>query len=55
MGTQYYCKNEKRRTLVRDQNILNGIDYLEVSPDQMSLEVHFIHNLPGQEDGVPAD
>jgi hypothetical protein len=55
MGTQYYCKNEKRRERVRDKNILNGIDYLEVSPDQTTLEVHFIHDLPGQEDGVPAD
>jgi len=60
MGTQYYCKNEKRRTLVRnrvggDGKPLNGIDYLEVMPDQTTLEVHFIHNLPGQEGGVPAD
>jgi len=61
MGTQYYCKNEKRRELVRDRvgpdekPLLNGIDYLEVSPDQTVLEVHFIHKLPGQEGGVPAD
>ncbi len=61
MGTQYYCKNEKRRTLVRDRKgaddkpLLNGIDYLEVMPDQTTLEVHFIHILPGQEDGVPPD
>ena len=55
MGTQYYCKNERRRERVRDKTILNGIDYLEVSPDQTTLEVHFIHALPGQEGGVPAD
>jgi hypothetical protein len=60
MGTQYCCKNEKRRELVRDRvgadgKPLNGIDYLEVSPDQTTLEVHFIHKLPGQEGGVPAD
>ncbi|HOO54294.1 MAG TPA: putative baseplate assembly protein [Methanothrix sp.] len=61
MGTQYYCKNEKRRAMVRDRvgpdekPLLNGIDYLEVTSDQTTLEVHFIHNLPGQEDGVPAD
>jgi len=61
MGTQYYCKNEKRRTLVHDRKgedgkpLFNGIDYLEVMPDQTTLKVHFIHNLPGQEDAVPPD
>ncbi len=35
--------------------MLNGIDYLEVvSPDEKTLEIHFIHNLPGQTDGVPS-
>jgi hypothetical protein len=35
--------------------VLNGIDYLEVvSDDEKTLEVHFIHNLPGEIDGVPA-
>jgi len=34
--------------------ILNGIDYLEVaSADQKTLDVHFIHNLPGETGGVP--
>lgn len=61
MATHYYCRNEKRRALVgsrkgADENyLLNGIDYLEVMPEQNTLEVHFIHNLPGQEDGVPPD
>src|ERR1041384_3585853 len=55
MATQYRCSNENRREAVRQKSILNGIDYLEViSPDQMTLEVHFIHNLPGQANGVPA-
>jgi hypothetical protein len=61
MTTQYFCANEKRRKAVHDtldaQNkpILNGIDYLEVvSADEMTLAVHFIHNLPGQSNGVPA-
>ncbi|MBN1428154.1 MAG: putative baseplate assembly protein [Anaerolineae bacterium] len=61
MGTQYRCSNENRRDAVRfttdsgDVPILNGIDYLEIaSYDEKTLEVHFIHNLPGQTGGVPA-
>ncbi|MBN2118642.1 MAG: putative baseplate assembly protein [Anaerolineales bacterium] len=61
MGTQYRYSNENRRDAVRftvgsgGTPILNGIDYLEVvSADQKTLEVHFIHNLPGETDGVPA-
>ncbi len=61
MGTQYYCSNGNRRDAVRfttdsgGDPILNGIDYLEVvSPDEKTLEVHFIHNLPGQTGGVPS-
>ncbi len=61
MGILYYCKNEKRRTLVRGCEVVNGkplfngIDYLEVMPGQTTLKVHFIHNLPGPEAGVVAD
>lgn len=55
MTTQYRCSNENRREAVRQKSILNGIDYLEIiSPDQTTLEVHFIHNLPGQVNGLPA-
>lgn len=61
MPTQYRCGNENRRDAVRFTTdsggapLLNGIDYLEVtSPDEKTLEVHFIHNLPGQADGFPA-
>lgn len=61
MSTQYRCSNENRRDAVRfttgadGKPILNGMDYLEiVSPDEMTLEVHFVHNLPGETDGVPA-
>lgn len=59
MGTQYRCSNENRRDAVRktEKNgkpVLNGIDYLEVvSPDQTTLEVHFIHKLPDGTTGVP--
>jgi hypothetical protein len=59
MGNLYYCKNERRRSLLRDREVesgkplINGIDYLEVMPDQTTLLVHFIHNLSCQE-GVVA-
>lgn len=60
MSTQFRCKNENRRDAVRMTKdpggsfILNGIDYLEVaSPDQQKLEVHFIHDLPGEAGAVP--
>lgn len=61
MGTEYFCGNENRRDKVREtvgagnKPVLNGMDYLEVtSPDQKTLEVHFIHPLPGESGGVPA-
>jgi hypothetical protein len=60
--TQYRCGSEGRRRLVRtatgpDGNaLLNGIDYLEVTPsDQRKLTVFFLHPLPaaGQAGTVP--
>jgi len=61
MPTQFFCKNELRRAVVRDARdgegypIRNGIDYLEIaSPDQKTLVVHFIHPLPGEPGGFPA-
>lgn len=61
MATQYFCANENRRDMVRfttgqgGKPVLNGMDYLEVaSEDQKTLEVHFIHPLPGQAGGFPA-
>jgi hypothetical protein len=55
MAVQYRCANENRRDVLRATSLLNGIDYLEVaSEDQKTLAVHFIHNLPGQTDGIPA-
>lgn len=61
MNTQYRCKNERRRDQVRKQlaadqrPLLNGIDYLELSSDQKTLVVYFIHDLVGstQLDRVP--
>ena len=55
MSTQYLCKNQNRRAEVRSKNIVNGIDYLEVSPDRKTILVRFLHNLPslGQQNSVP--
>jgi hypothetical protein len=55
MATQYYCKNERRRDLIRSQSSINGIDFIEVSEDQRILEVNFIHPLPDQAGGIPSD
>jgi len=63
MPTQYSCRNERRRVLVRDTAgatglpLVNGIDYLEVtSADETVLTVHFLHGLPGsgRPDATPA-
>ncbi|MEM1243106.1 MAG: putative baseplate assembly protein, partial [Cyanobacteria bacterium P01_H01_bin.26] len=51
MPTQYRCKNERRRILLRQiteqdgQPRLNGIDYIEVAADRQTLQVYFIHPL----------
>src|SRR5256714_1157716 len=55
MDTQYLCQNDKRHGLVGTSTTLNGIDYIEVtSADQKTLEVHFLHPLPGQPNGIPS-
>ncbi len=60
MGSQYYCNSQRRIAQLRrarsedGKPLFNAIDYLEVFPDQKTLEVHFIYNLPGVENGVPA-
>ena len=52
MSTQYRCENELRRVELRDRRdssgdpISNGIDHLEVSADQQTLRVYFVHDLP---------
>jgi len=49
MAAQYRCGTARRRAAVRnaDPPTVNGIDYLEVGPDQQTLEVVFLHDLPG--------
>ena len=54
MAGNFYSKNQRRKKLVRDQTALNGIDFLDVSLDQNTLLLHFIHDLPGQPGGLPS-
>ena len=42
------CKNEQRRYQVRQKENLNGLDYLEVSEDQLVLTVYFLGKAPPQ-------
>ena len=55
MSTQFFCKNKDRWKLVgASTSTINGIDYLEVLPDQLTLKVYFLHKLPDGVAGVPA-
>ncbi|MFM6438873.1 MAG: hypothetical protein ACKPGW_28515, partial [Microcystis panniformis] len=50
MVTRYCCQNELRLRLARSQRgvdgqYINGIDYLEVFPEQTTLTVHLLHSL----------
>jgi Baseplate J-like protein len=56
MAAQYRCGDARRRRTVRDASppTINGVDFLEVGPDQKTVEVNFLHNLPGEASGVPA-
>jgi hypothetical protein len=47
MAAAFRCGSARRRAAVRDADppTLNGIDYLEVGPDQQTLEVVFVHDL----------
>jgi len=42
MGGQYHCCDETRQNEVSKHKTLNGIAYLEVMEDQLTLYVHFI-------------
>ena len=52
MKTPEVCEIDSRRKLVRDRvdsqgrPVLNGIDYIEVSHDQLSLHVYFLGKAP---------
>ena len=54
MDTQYCCNKPGRREAVLAAKKLNGIDYLEVaSPDEKTLQVHFLFPIPGEVDPPP--
>lgn len=60
MTGQHVCKSDGRREAVRaakgadGKPVLNGIDFLEVKAgDHKTLDVHFLHPLPGQAGAVP--
>lgn len=40
------CLSEQRREAVRQHTQLNGLDYLEVGPDQRTLTVYFLGKAP---------
>src|SRR5690242_14798639 len=40
------CKDDQRREQVRAKTRLNGLDYLEVSDDQLTLKVYFLGRAP---------
>ncbi len=39
------CRSDQRRQVVRKPNDLNGLDYLEVSDDQLKLTVYFLKKV----------
>ena len=43
----YFCCDDRRREAVRRHKTLNGIDYLEVDQDEVTLYVHFIKPMTG--------
>jgi Baseplate J-like protein len=45
VSEQYRCRAENRRALVAESTTVNGIDFLEVAPDQKSLVVTFLHDF----------
>lgn len=44
--SQVHCHQSGRRQLVRSHQEWNGLDYLEVSEDQLSLQVFFLGKAP---------
>jgi hypothetical protein len=43
-----HCKDDRRRAAVRRRQDLNGLDYLDVSSDQLMLTVYFLGKAPAQ-------
>src|SRR5574338_64322 len=40
------CRDERRREVVRQDKALNGLDYLEVGRDRVTLTVYFLGKAP---------
>ena len=40
------CRDDRRRRKLFDNAEWNGLDYLDVADDQMSLCVHFFNGIP---------
>jgi len=56
MTSSFFCTNKDRWKKIQESDSVNGIDYLEVSPDdQKTLRLYFLHNLPGETAGIPAN
>lgn len=51
-GARYQCGSPGRRQAVLDAGDLNGLDWLEVAPDQLSLTVRCLRPLPGTGSGA---
>jgi hypothetical protein len=47
MRAQYFCRSERRVAAVRASSppVLNGIDFLEVDEEQVTLSLTFVHDL----------
>jgi predicted phage baseplate assembly protein len=48
MNPSEFCQGDTRRDAVRAKPDLNGLDYLEVSQDQLTLTVFFLGKAPAQ-------
>jgi len=46
MDTSLTCRDDRRREEVRKSDLVNGLDYLEVSADQLELTVYFLGKAP---------
>lgn len=56
MTSQYYCKNKDRWKKVKENNSINGIDYLEIaSVDQTIIDVYFLHELESEMPASPPE
>jgi len=48
MNTSAICKEDQRRDAIRRKSGMNGLDYLDVGGDQLTLKVFFLGKAPSQ-------